>query len=142
MPCPDYRAGLALGIGWGLASLLETWLLAFLFAVVAGEEAAPAEGLAKVFVHDQQGAGHTLAGGFGLAGGTTPGNVDGHVELAVLANGAQGRGDGFIIANAGKVDFAVFFVDGYFAGTTGEEAHARSGSFTAAGAFKISFSHM
>ena len=106
-------------ISWRLGSAtsgFEAVLLALLHSGVAGQEAGGLQSGAVLGVQAQQGAGHAVADGAGLAGDAAAGDGDNQVNLAQGVGGDQGLADQQLQGLQAEVLVDIAAVDGDGAG--------------------------
>ena len=110
----------------------EAVLLTLLHTRIAGEEAGALEGGAVLLVHLEEGPGHAVADGAGLAGDAAAGDGGHDVHLAQVLGGDQGLADDELQGLQAEVVVDVTAVDADGAGAVGEEVDAGHGGLPAA----------
>lgn len=124
-------SGLTLGELEALTSTWATWLLTFLGAAVAGEEAVLFQGSTELWVHTDESAGDAEADCADLAGDATTIGRD----AEVIGHAGVGEGEGedhlVLVSDDGEVFFEITSVDGDGTGSLADE-DAGDGGFAAA----------
>ena len=116
---------LTLRVLWGLASALQAWLLAFLHAWIACQEACFAQGWLRVRIHAHQGACQGVTDRARLPGCAAADNTHGHCVAVAQIEHAQRRSNRrHMRITCPEIRVNAFSIDDNGAITIGEEAHA------------------
>ena len=119
------------------ASAVKTWLLAFLHAGIASQEAVVTQRLEVLFAQSAQGAGDTHANRARLACQPTATDADKHVHAVRLANMSECLQYILLVLVGREEDFEWFAVNDDLAGAWAE-AYACHSGLAAAGTQTIS----